>query len=233
MNIEELPSKDLFYNELREISIQEKYYFRAQQVRETFSCETLREYSDIYLKSHVLLLSDIFENFRNTYLKTYQLDPATFYTLPGLSWSAFLKYTEVEIQLLSDIDMIHFISNSIRGGICQASIRSATANNPFLHYFNPNEPSSYIMYLDATNLYGATISEFLPISNFKWSSDDEINQINLMDVADNNEYGYIFEVDLDYPEQLHNFHNDLPLCPESITAPISSKEKEKINTEFI
>ena len=112
----------------------------------------MREYHDLYLKSDVLLLADVFETFRDVCLKNYQLDPCWYFTAPGLSWDAMLKITKVELELLSDPDMLLMIEKGIRGGISTIIHRWAQANNKYMKNYNPKEKSTYIKYLDANNL---------------------------------------------------------------------------------
>ena len=111
-----------------------------------------------------------FENFRNICLKQYKLDPANYYTSPGLSWDALLKKTNVILQLLTDYNMYLMVEKGLRGGISMGSNRYAKANNPLLEDFNPNGKTSYLMYLDANNLYGWAMVQHLPTDSFKWSS---------------------------------------------------------------
>ncbi|KAJ8935362.1 hypothetical protein NQ318_021628 [Aromia moschata] len=186
---------DTFYNNLTDEGISERQYQQANKVWDVFQCQTLGDYSDVYLKSDVLLLTDIFENYRYTYLKTYNLDAAQYFTAPGLSWDAMLRYTNVELELLTDPDMVHFFKKGVRDGVSTCVNRKSIAHNPLIEKYNSLEPTKYIMYLDATNLY---------------------------DTAD---IGYVFEVDLEYPEDLHNAHNDLPFCPENIIPPNSRHAK--------
>ena len=112
------------------------------------------EYHDLYLKTDVILLADIFENFRDVRNEDYKLDPAWYYTSPGLSWDALLKKTEIKLGLLSDVDKILFIENGIRGGVSMISNRYRKANNKYMKSYDPNEETKYISYLDANNLYG-------------------------------------------------------------------------------
>ncbi|XP_074037614.1 uncharacterized protein [Leptinotarsa decemlineata] len=224
----ELPSKSDFYDQLNEKHISEDDYERAKRVWSLFECETLGDYSDLYLKSDVLILCDIFENFRNICLDKYKLDPAHYFTSPGHSWDAMLKYTGVELELLTDIDMITFFQKGIRGGISQCSERKHVANNRFLPDYDENEASSFITYLDATNLYGHSMSQPLPTDGFTWLSEQEILQLDIMGVPDDGPKGYVLEVDVHYPEELHDAHSDLPFLVESVIPPGSNSKIPKL-----
>lgn len=228
LDVTSLPSKADFYDKLSEEHISDEDYERAKFVWNYFDCKDLGEYADIYLKTDVLLLCDVFQNFRRTCLEKYKLDPAHYYTSPGLSWDAMLKYTKIELELLTDIDMIHFFKKGIRGGISQCSERKCEANNKFLPNFNPNETSTFIMYLDSTNLYGHSMSQQLPTGNFKWLSEEEISQFRLEDVSDDSDCGFVLEVDVDYPELVHDSHRDLPFLVENIIPPHSKLKTSKL-----
>ncbi|XP_077278952.1 uncharacterized protein LOC143906629 [Temnothorax americanus] len=104
-------------NSLTGDTISESDYAHAANVWQRFSVRTLGEYSDLYLKTDVLLLADMFENFRNSCVASYGLDPAYYYILPGFTWDAMLKHTCVNFELLTDIDMVMFIERGIRGGL--------------------------------------------------------------------------------------------------------------------
>ncbi|XP_064215761.1 uncharacterized protein LOC135265262 [Tribolium castaneum] len=219
LDLTELPQKIDFYDKLRDEHISEDDYQRANTVWNTFHCQTLGEYSDLYLKSDILLLADVFENFRNMCLKHYELDPAHYVTAPSLSWNAMLKFTHVKLELLTDIDMLHFFKKGIRGGVSTCVKRAAQANNKFLPNYDPSKPTSYILYLDATNLYGWAMSEVLPLGGFTWLTQDEINSLSIMDLTDTTPEGYVLEVDISYPHHLHNSHNDMPFLPENLIPP--------------
>ncbi|XP_072380672.1 uncharacterized protein [Diabrotica undecimpunctata] len=227
MKLEEkhLPPKEKIYDNLREEHITQEDYDRAQEVWDYFKCQTITDYGMLYLKSYVLLLADIFENFRKLCLKEYKLDPVHYFTAPSLTWDAMLKYTNIELQLLTDIDMLHFFEKGIRGGVASCVKRVAVANNRFLSNFDSTKPETCIMYLDATNLYGATMSQPLPWGNFRWLSDEEIKQFNVFNIENDYEKGYVLEVDLHYPPNVHDEHNELPFCPESIVPPKSKYKK--------
>ena len=141
-------------------------YEHAKKVWKAFECETLGNYHDLYLVTNVHLLADIFENFRKTCLKHCGLDPAHYYTSPGLSWDALVKHTSVKLELFTYCNMYLFIER--RGGISIGMQRFCKANNPYLHDYYPDKETSYILYLGANNLYGWTMSQPLPVGNFRW-----------------------------------------------------------------
>ncbi|XP_067211792.1 uncharacterized protein [Linepithema humile] len=192
-------------------TVSESDYAHATNVWQTFSIEDLGQYSDLYLKTDVLLLADIFENFRNMCIKSYGLDPAHYYTLPGYTWDAMLKYTRVKFELLTDIDMVLFVERGIRGGLSQCSNRYAAANNKYMPSYDPSEPSSYLMYFDVNNLYGWAMCQPLPYAKFRWV--DDVASFDVMSVASDSATGYVLEVNLEYPVNLHDAHADLPFCP--------------------
>ena len=146
-------------------------YTHAQKVWATLGCKTLGDYSDLYCRTDMLLLADVFETFRKMRLRQYGLDPAHYYT--SLSWDALLKKTGVELELLTDYDQPLFIERGMRGGISMVSKRNAKANNPLADGYDPEKPSSHILYLDANNLYGWAMSQPLPPGAFQWDEDCE------------------------------------------------------------
>lgn len=213
---ETLPSKEDFFSHMNDEDISDEDYQHAQTVWETFMLETMGEYHDLYLKSDILLLSDVFENFRKTCLEYYKLDPCHYYTSPGLSWDAMLKMTDIQLELMTDIDMFQFIEKGMRGGISYIANRYGKANNKYMKTYDEKAPSKYIMYLDANNLYGWAMSQYLPTGGFRWMTEKQINKINLAKYEEDNDKGLILEVDLEYPEGLHNLHNDYPVGPEKV-----------------
>jgi hypothetical protein len=169
----------------------------------------------LYNKSDVLLLADVFENFRDASLTNYKLDPAWYFTSPGLAWDAALKMTKVELELLSDYDQIMMFKRGIRGGVSTITKRYAKANNKYMgEAFDGSKPSSFITYFDANNLYGWAMSKPLPVNGFKWMNKAELD--NWERITSEEGVGCVLEVDLLYPEKLHDLHNEYPLCPESL-----------------
>ena len=210
----QLPKRDDFYSLLTDEEISDSEYTHAQKVWETFEIENMGQYHDLYLKSDVLLLADIFQNLREQYLDTYGLDPAHYVSLPSSSWDAMLKMTGVRLDLLSNVDMLNFIEKGMRGGISTITHRYALANNKYMKNYDPERESSYIPYLDANNLYGWAMIQKLPTGDFRWIPSPEY--INLDSYDENSAKGLILEVDLEYPPELHRLHNDYPLAPEKM-----------------
>ena len=214
-----LLSKKEFYSNLNMEDIDEIDYRHGNNVFKSFKLESLGDYHDLYVKSDTLLLADVFENFRDMCLKEYELVPAHFVSLPGLAWQACLKKTNIELVLLPNYDMLLMVEKGIRGGICHSIQRYAKANNKYMKNYNNNEESSYIQYLDANNLYGWAMSKKLPTNGFKLTDNNEmaehiINEDFIKNYNENNDNGYILEVDVKYPKRLHELHSDLPFLSE-------------------
>ena len=157
-------------------------------------------------------------------IDSYGLDPTYYYTLPGYTWDAMLKYTGIRCELLTDIDMVMFVERGIRGGLSQCSHRYAQANNKYnTSSYDPSKPSTYLMYFDVNNLYGWAMSESLPYGEFQWV--DDIERFDVMSVSSDSVVGYILEVDLAYPQNVHDAHADLPFCPNRERPPGKRNDK--------
>ena len=207
-----LPPIDAFYSNLNISSIIEEDYQHAQRVWKEFGIHNLGNYHDLYLRTDVVLLANVYEAFRDTCLRHYKLDPAHFYTSPGLAWKACLKCTGIRLELLTDPDMLLMFERGFRGGITQAVRKYASANNKCMEYrFDPKSESSYLQYLDANNLYGWAMSQPLPTGGFKWT---DVNPNEISELATRTDKGYVLEVDVSYPKELHNQHNDLTFMCE-------------------
>ncbi|CAB4021894.1 DNA polymerase, partial [Paramuricea clavata] len=210
---------------LTDEDITDKDYEHAKKVWKSFDMKTMHDYHDLYLKVDVLLLADIMERFREICMENYELDPAWYYTSPGLAWDACLKMTRIRLDLISDPIMFNFIEKAKRGGICMISKRYAVANNKYVKNFNPKEKSTFLPYWDANNLYGWAMCEKLPYGNFEWMDLDRLkNWKNLPDGK-----GCYVEVDLKYPKELHDLHSDYPLAPERLRIGKVDKLVPKLN----
>jgi hypothetical protein len=229
----ELPPVNAFYNQLNEQNCSDTDYEHAQKVWKVFNMKTMRDYHNLYLKADVLQLTDVFESFRNFAIDKFSLDPAHYITVPSYTWDACLKFTKVELDLLSDPDMYRFFEQGIRGGVSVISGRYAKANNPLCPDYDPWQENEWIMYLDANNLYGWSMSEQLPVGKFRWLDDEEIDRLDITQIADVGDTGYVLEVDLEYPENIHDAHNDYPLAPErlEITDDMLSPYSKKLLTK--
>ena len=206
---ETLPTTEKLFSKLNDCGISDEDFDHAQRIWKEFGIKDLGEYHDLYLKSDVLLLADVFEEFRNVCLENYSLDPAWYYTSPGLSWDALLKHSGVKLELLTDPDMLLMFEKGIRGGISMIPNRFGKANDKYMgDTFDPSQPSKFITYLDANNLYGWAMMKPLPVGDFKWMEEKELE--NWKDTP------CILEVDLEYPKDLHDLHNDYPLAPERL-----------------
>lgn len=222
-----LPPKTFFLNSLTNEPIKDEDYEHAQSVWSVFNIDNLGMYTDLYLKTDVLLLTDVMENFRKTCKRHYNLDPAFYLTAPSLSFDAMLLKTGIQLELISDIEIFRMIQKGIRGGVCMCSKRHAKANHKYLDTYDPSRTNSFIIYLDCNNLYGYSMCQSLPYSDFKFMNRYEIDnlQLNLLSISDTAEKGYILEVDLKYPENLHIEHNDFPFCPEKFLPPGGKNKK--------
>lgn len=226
-----LPSKDAFYNQLKEEDISDKDYERAQMIFKETNCKSLQDYMELYVKTDALILCDIFENFRELCLNYYNLDPCHYMSLPAFSWDAMLKMTGVELEYMTDIDQYTFVENNLRGGVTTINHRLFTANNEYLDDYDPDKPSSYIMYVDANNLYGAGMIEKLPTGGYRWLEDDELSKLDIPNLDPSGDTCYILEVDLHYPDHLHDKHTDYPLAVEK--KEIKEEQICPVNKEFL
>jgi len=231
-NATELPMVDDFYSSLSDETISAIDYGRAQKVWKSFQCKNFGDYHDLYLYTDVLLLADIFENFRKLCMKDYCLDPCWYYTLPGFGWDAMLKMTGIKLENTTDPNMYLMIEKGIRGGMSFICKRYAEANNKYMkiNEYDNNKPNSYIVYLDCNNLYGWAMSKSLPIGNYQWENVNNFNPdfIKSYD-CDNCKKGYLFDVDLEYPNDLYDIHSDYPLLPEIKLPNENAKVKKLIS----
>ena len=241
---------NLPFSELEKLVKENKYEAFSDSVDETFKSSfeekkrvffdvnekfkgqfnTVLDYADLYLMGDVLQLSDIIESARKTFFKTHYLDLIRYYGAPGYSWDAFLFHLKrktsyrPELFISTEMNMVCFFMQCIRGGCSGIMKRFARANNHFIkENFEEDKPETFIVYLDANNLYGWAMSQNLPYKDFRWLSSSMINALNgggedylkklFADLRAKTE-GCFFEVKLVYPKELHDKHNLYPLAPE-------------------
>lgn len=215
------------------------------------------DYANLYLMGDVLQLSDIVESARRTFLKTHKLDLVRYYGAPGYSWDAFLLHLKrtsgykPNLFIATEMNMVCFFMQCIRGGCSGIMKRYARANNHLMPVcFDKTKPETYIVYLDANNLYGWSMMQNLPYKKFEWLNESWLNAVNTggtdfikryFDHLREKSEGCFFEVKLEYPKELHDAHNLYPLAPERrcikesevsyFTRHLHDKLKVKINTK--
>ena len=213
-----LPSIDKFKDDLSGIECSTEDYAHAQTAWAELGCRTFREYLVGYLHLDIYLLADVFEKFRDVSLQEDGLDPVHFVSLPGLSYMACFKRSGETIDLLQDIDMIRLFERGIRGGLTFVNKHRIEARIPELN--NNQDGNVHLTYIDQNNLYGSSLCRPLPHSEFTWVGKTELEQLSsdpseILKLEDEGDYGYLFEVDLDYPSELHAATRDFPLAPEA------------------
>lgn len=230
-----LPAVESFFSTLRQEHCKPEDYKHALAVWKEFGCETMKDYHDLYLKADVLLLADVFEAFRSVCMQNYALDPAHYVSAPHLSWDAMLKSTECKLDLLSDPEMYRMLEAGLRGGVAMVSKRFSKANNPRVANYDPSKLDVHLMYWDANNLYGWAMSQSLPEGKFRWLENEEIALIDWAKTRKGSDTGYVVECDLEYPEELHDKHNDYPLAPErmAVNAKMWSNKQRTLHLAYV
>ena len=222
-NEEKLPARKYFYSSTKDGKIGDdgkisdghislKDYLTCEKIWDKFDIKDMGDYHDHYLKKDVLLLADVFEKFLDTCLKFYRLD--LYFSSPRLSWDAILKMTRIELEKISDIDKYLFIEKELRGGISYIANRYAKANNKYMNDYDSEKLSKFITHLDLNNLYNLRLSSYLPYGGFKWLK--YVDGFDVISISEKSPIGYILEVDLECPDDLHVSHNDYPLVPEKL-----------------
>ena len=226
-----LPPQEAFYSKLREEGISDEDYSRALNVYKTTGCQNLLHYMQLYVKTDAVILCDVFESFRKLCMEYYGLDCCHYMSLPGFSWDAMLKMTGVQLEYMTDLSMYTFIEDNLRGGVTTTNHRHFKANNQYLDDFSSEEPSSFIHYVDSNNLYGASMSQKMPTGNFRWLDKSDIDQMDVSKIDADGSTCYIIEVDLEYQQSLHDYHNDYPLAVESKM--ITEEQLSPFNKTFL
>ena len=196
----------------------------ARKVFRVFKCQNLEDYHNLYLKCDTLLLACVFEEFRQISHQTYGLDCAHHFSASNLAGDAFKRICkDSNVQLLSDRRHLEMVENMMRGGTAFVfHSRFFKANNKVCPDFNPDQPSTYGFMIDANNLYGGVMqTEKLPVRNFELIEhiEDEVIVNQILNMTEDSLIGFIMEVDLEYPEELHEDHQDYPLAPTKESVP--------------
>jgi hypothetical protein len=212
-----LPPQEAFFSSLNGCGISDADYTHAKHVWETFGMTTMREYHNTYMAADVLQLTDVFESFRDMSIRHYQLDPAHYFTAPGMFWDAALKLTGARLELITDPEMFWMVEKGKRGGVSTITKRYAHANNTYMgDAYDPKKDTSFITYLDANNLYGWAMSKPLPVGGFRWLMEDELTARPEDRGLWTSLHPSFLEVDLEYPEELHDHFNDFVPAPDNI-----------------
>ena len=231
-DVNELTNINLYTNNKTDKKIQNKLKI-MEEVIKTFNLKTTGDYYELYLKCDVLELVDIIEFTRKIFLNEYKLDFLYYYGAPGYAWDAFLKMTNIKLDLLKDYNMVCFFKDMTRGGPAYMCKKYSKANNELLEDYNKNKQSIFIDYFDMNNLYGGAMKHRLPYKNFNWIKKEIIERWNKMIKNNkieevfkemNKKYnkmfekiGYCLEVDLIVPEDKKVYFDQYPLAPEKLT----------------
>lgn len=211
-----MPIEDLrqhhFDNSMRKEKLTDADWLGIKYLIKKLNMKTFKDYHDYYLDIDVAGHIDVIRSYREISMKHYQLDPLNYVGTPSFGWDAMLLKTGVELELLKDIEMYLFYEKGIRGGQSVIFQKFCKGNNKYLSDYDPNLKTIFISYLDANNLYGWAMSKKLPISGFKWI--EPLTEDFIRNYNDDSDLGYTLEVDLHYPKELHDLHNDYPLAPE-------------------
>lgn len=220
-----IPIKNLkqehFKNKLSKQELTDIQWVSIKYIIKKVGMKTFEDYHNFYLDIDVSGLADVMENYIDISIENYGLDPCYYVGTPSFGWDAMLLKTGIELEFLKDIEMYLFYERGIRGGQSVIFEKFCKGNNKYLSDYDPNLKNIFISYLDANNLYGWAMIKKLPYSGFQWV--DPLTEDFIMNYEESNEKGYTLEVDLHYPKELHDVHNDYPLAPEKIKLGICEK----------
>ena len=204
-------TKDDYWSTLTQSYPSDDDIKRTQELIDEKQIENGRELTMLYLKMDVLLLADVIENFVESSTREYKINPLYSYSLPGYTWKAGLKLTNIKLDYIKCKEILLLLENNIRGGI--SSVMG--------YRFVESNENKQILYIDANNLYGWAMSQFLPTGDFKkmkfGCEHDSVllNEIkeDILSTPDDNEYGYFIECDLEYPAEIKEKTKNFPFCP--------------------
>ena len=209
--------KKYYYSELNDADISHNDIADVKNVCNTFKIKNFGEYHHLYLKSDTALLADLFENFRDKCLDINKLDPTYYLSAPGIFRHSCLKKTGVKLERLTDNNTLLQFEKGILGGIATAVHKYAKANNKFVKNYDSTKQNTYLMYVDANNLYGYTMSKKFPVDHFKWETNLSIfTEHFIKNYDEESDTGYLLLVDVIYPINPREKHKYLPFLPEKV-----------------
>ena len=233
-----IPPQEFFFDELRNEDLPDESYAFAKRVWEAFGIKNMGEWTSLYCLVDVCILADAFCKFQTIFMKEFGIDPANYYSLPSTAWSAALKYSKVELSLITNNEMYQFLEGAVRGGLSTGGDRRyIEANNPYCPNYKPEEERNFLVNLDANSLYSWALSKKLPVNNFKWVKKEDLKKIDenfIMKLGEDDPTGYFFEVDITFPEETHDKFNAYPPAPqrrvvnESELSPYQKRIRKKL-----
>ena len=198
--VHNLENKD-FFSKLKNKCPDDKKIDRTREIIKKFNIKNGKELTELYLKSDVILLADVFEKFIKISVEEYGINPLYCVSLPGYTWQCGLKYTGINLRTLQDKDMILLLENNIRGGI------SSVMGDRYIK----SDKNKKILYIDANNLYGHSMSQYLPYDEIKFNNTVKLEDI--LNTPDDSDIGYFIEVDLTYPDNIKEKTKNFPFAP--------------------
>ena len=209
-NCKRFPRQDTFFSRLTQKGVDDADYSHGKNMFKLFKCSNMLSYTEVYCLVDSILLAEVMRNYRDTTYEEFGLDPCHYISSPQLSFDIMLRETKVELELMHDNDMLNFIESSLRGGLSYVNERYVRLSDDF----DPNTSNEFLCYWDANNLYGFTMLDYLPTGNYTWLSQDEISQLDWREQRDKQSRGFILEVDLSVPQELHDFFESNPVASE-------------------
>ena len=206
--VDNLENKD-FFSKLKNKCPDDKEIDRTREIIKIFNIKNGKELTELYLKSDVILLADVFEKFIKISVEEYGINRLYCVSLPSYTWHCGLKYTGINLQTLQDKDMILLLENNIRGGI------SSVMGDRYIK----SDENKKILYIDANNLYGHSMSEYLPYDEIElWHGHPDLlmNWLDeILNTPDDSDIGYFIEIDLTYPDNIKQKTKNFPFAPEN------------------
>ena len=198
--VHNLENKD-FFSKLKNKCPDDKEIDRTREIIKKFNIKNGEELTQLYLKSDVILLADVFEKFIKISVEEFGINPLYCVSLPGYTWQCGLKFTDINLQTLQDKDMILLLENNIRGGV------SSIMGDKYIK----SDKNKKILYIDANNLYGHSMCQYLPYDEIKF--DNTIKLEDILNTPDDSDIGYFIELDLKYPDNIKQKTKNFPFAP--------------------